>query len=858
GEDKYTYVDTDRLSTIRDPRTSPASTPQLTIRYTFDAWVDKLTDAAGNVTEITYSTVDGKPYTGIDQPEVDGVNNNKAYILDAKRKRVEAIVDAENYGDYRTEQAYKAVASRTRLAEQGLVTSTTDPKDNVTDITYWDDGTGNPKQIDDAAGNETTATYDPGTGQVNLTPLASVTQPGTTSGETRTTSYQQFTSEGKAKKIIDPRGFETTRTFYAASGWMSQTTNPRSFITQYLYDDYGNTTRTTDALSNQSNRIYDNLGRLTTETSPLGLITGYTYDDQGNVLTKTEQGTGINGTYTTSYDYDASSNLIKTTDPRGHVTEYAYDNLNRKEEESYEVDDVQHTRSYTYDAMGRLSSVTNELNQTSETHYDARSKVKYKVNPLQKTTVTYTYDENGNVATVTDAEGRTVTTSYDELNRKTRVEDEQGNYQAWTYNPAGEVETYRDARGETTHYEYDAAGNLTKLTDPKGGVTESTYDKNNNLLTVIDPNLHTTTYTYDALDRRKTTTLHNGEEWEYDYDANGNQLSETTPNGERTVKVYDALNRVTQLTEYGAITRQIDYTYDANSNVLTESSGGNTISYTYDDINRISSVTDRYGKTISYGYDKAGNRTDLTYPADPTYPGNKSISYDYDDANRLKSLTDWLNKKTEYFRNDAGQPTEVVNGNGTKVEYDYDSVGRLTKLINKKANDSVISSHNLTLDEAGNITNAAVNLPLQPALPQSTGTMSYNNNNRILSTGSASFSHDDTGRIIEQDNSGVQTIYNFDINDHITSITRDSTTLSSYGYDLNNNRISQSQNSIETRYVIDPLASLPNVVAETDAQGNVTNYYLYGDGLVSQISAASDSHYYHFDPTGHTLALTDA
>jgi RHS repeat-associated protein len=33
---------------------------------------------------------------------------------------------------------------------------------------------------------------------------------------------------------------------------------------------------------------------------------------------------------------------------------------------------------------------------------------------------------------------------------------------------------------------------------------------------------------------------------------------------------------------------------------------------------------------------------------------------------------------------------------------------------------------------------------------------------------------------------------------------------------------------------------------------------VYGEGLVSQIDASGDSHYYHFDPTGHTLALTDA
>jgi RHS repeat-associated protein len=52
---------------------------------------------------------------------------------------------------------------------------------------------------------------------------------------------------------------------------------------------------------------------------------------------------------------------------------------------------------------------------------------------------------------------------------------------------------------------------------------------------------------------------------------------------------------------------------------------------------------------------------------------------------------------------------------------------------------------------------------------------------------------------------------------------------------------------------------LPDVLAETDASGTVTNYYTYGNGLISKINAASgQEQWYHFDPTGNTLALTDS
>ena len=100
------------------------------------------------------------------------------------------------------------------------------------------------------------------------------------------------------------------------------------------------------------------------------------------------------------------------------------------------------------------------------------------------------------------------------------------------------------------------------------------------------------------------------------------------------------------------------------------------------------------------------------------------------------------------------------------------------------------------------------------------------------------YTYDASGRIVEEDANGVQTIYQFDIEDHISRITRAATTSNQYDDDSNDNRIGQIQNGVETRYVIDPLASLPNVVAETTAQGAISRDHIYGEGLVSQIDTA--------------------
>jgi RHS repeat-associated protein len=877
--DRYTYssISPTFLQSISDARVYPDT--QLDITYTSDPItndlyrVHTLTNADGQTEFIYGSSAEWGVYTGISQPQVDGINHNRVYVLDAERvvKKYDAksAADALASGDIVSTRTYKTAKDNSRFAELGLVTETNDPKNNNTLIDYNDTfGGGKPSQITDALGQNTQANYNTEVG-VNLRPVTSVIQKAAGDGQTDlTTQYQNFISTGQAQLITDAEGSQTSRAFDAGHGLITQLTDTRNNVTQYSYGAYGNIIQTTQVVSTGNivtARTYYNdndptsPGRLKTEVSPLGLVTTYTYDKHGNILSRNESKVADGINYTTYYEYDASDNLIKTTDPKDNITEYTYDNLNRKIQESYKVTIngtlETLTKNYAYDALGRLKTVTNERSQSDQTHYTARSQIEYMVNPLNETTVIYTYDKNGNVETVTDAENRVVTTTYDELNRKTRVTDNLGNYQEWFYNTAGQVASYRDGGGNISFYKYDKVGNLTRLTDPEGGITESTYDGNGNVLTVKDPNLHTTTYVYDELDRRVSTTLNiNGQQWTYTYDANGNVISETTPTGEKTIKEYDALNRVTQLTEQAvdnSITRQISYTYDANNNLLSESSGANTISYTYDEINRVKSVTDQYGQAISYGYDKAGNRTMLTYP------GNKIVSYSFDAADRLDSLTDWLGRTTIYTRNEAGQPLQVTYGNGTKVNYGYDSVGRLNLLQNLKADNSVISSHSMTLDGGGNITEANVTLPLQPVLPESISLLTYDDKNRIQTAGTKSYNHDQTGRIIEEDKDGTQTIYHFDIKDHITSITQGSSTLSSNTYDLNNNRISHVQNGSETRYVMDQLASLPNVVAETDNQGTVLHYYLYGEGLVSQIDANGASHYYHYDTTGHTLALSD-
>lgn len=77
-----------------------------------------------------------------------------------------------------------------------------------------------------------------------------------------------------------------------------------------------------------------------------------------------------------------------------------------------------------------------------------------------------------------------------------------------------------------------------------------------------------------------------------------------------------------------------------------------------------------------------------------------------------------------------------------------------------------------------------------------------------------------------------------------------------YKYDGLGNRVSKTVNSVETRYIVDPLGS--RVLAETNESGTITAYYVYGLGLISKITPSDQAYYYHYDGLGSTVAITDS
>jgi RHS repeat-associated protein len=175
---------------------------------------------------------------------------------------------------------------------------------------------------------------------------------------------------------------------------------------------------------------------------------------------------------------------------------------------------------------------------------------------------------------------------------------------------------------------------------------------------------------------------------------------------------------------------QVDYTEDVNGyrvtavytgNLLTgyTSSRGDRIDITYNSQQRIESITDRVGNTVTFGYDATGaylktiasptiNNT-FSYD-DPdrldvvskiTSGDGSSITYDYDSHGRLHQLTtgqggsltytydsaggqtvtDATGAKSTVLRNDLGQVARTIDALGNVTQYFYDGLGRISRVI---------------------------------------------------------------------------------------------------------------------------------------------------------------------------------
>src|SRR5581483_3576488 len=332
----------------------------------------------------------------------------------------------------------------------GKVTKVTDPNGSVTQYAY-DDSLLRLTQTTDPMGNTTTNTYLPTTME---SVLAFVNPASSTSTVDILTALDGLGRPVISQKRQSPGAstFDTVVTTYDNVGRVASVGQPCLSTTAFAGCSSLATTTT-----------YDALNRPLQVTDPGGGYTKYAYTGRDVLMTRGPAPSGEN-LKKRQFEYDALGRIASVCEitsatgsgpcsqdlgGTGYITQYTYDNPAN----SFALtQNGTQTRSYQYDAIGRLTSESNPENGTTSYTYDALS-----VNPGLCTA----HSSFGDLIQTVDANGNGTCYKWDQLHRMLSIGE--------SYNTSPNASVTPDHC-----FVYDAAiVNGATMSNPKGRLAEA-------------------------------------------------------------------------------------------------------------------------------------------------------------------------------------------------------------------------------------------------------------------------------------------------------------------------------------------------------------------------------------------------
>jgi RHS repeat-associated protein len=466
----------------------------------------------------------------------------------------------------------------------------------------------------------------------------------------------------------------------------------------------GNVKTTTNALGHVTAfDAYDVDGQPLRITDANGVATTMTYDVRGRIKTRTAHA-GSPLAETTSFDYDAAGQIVRTTMPDGSVLRYQYDAAHRLTEIA---DGLGNVTQYTLDAMGnRIKEDTfdpaDRLQRTRRRVFDALNRLYNDIGADGQKSI-FGYDGIGNLKTSTDALGRSSTTTYDPMNRMATLTDAAGGIVRYGYDAKDRLASVKDPIGLTTSYTYDAVGNLVQLSSPDTGITTYAADAAGNTVGSTDARGLAAAYAYDAINRQTLATFTDGSvALEYDDVATGGayakgRLTRVTDASGSTSYLYDPFGRVSRKTQAvgsgaSAKTFVVAYEHLAGRTTSVTYPSGKTLSYGFDTQGRITSIsvagqgvlagatyapfgpvqgwTWANGQVYRRTYDLDGRVATLTVGPDSTAFANGNWTFGYDSLDRLASAALPAGEAFGYAYDANGNRKQETRG-GAATNYGY-------------------------------------------------------------------------------------------------------------------------------------------------------------------------------------------
>jgi len=500
----------------------------------------------------------------------------------------------------------------------------------------------------DSKGQKTFTSY-PSASALNFT-----TTPATAGIAGSTSSYDALGRLIQARQDSE-LGVLTTSTAYL-SGARQQVTDPKGKVTTTSY------------------QVFDqpSYNAVTKVQAPENLTQVITRDLYGNPLSIRQSGLYATQSVdvTKTLTYDSYHRLCRTSEPESGSAVMAYDNANNL---AWSAEGL----AITGTGCGQEQVTTGKTTRT----YDAMNRLWELTPPAGTQGTVYTYDALGNPKTA-ESGISTWSATYNKRGQLTGESLQLTGQSAWAIGYAhdayGSVSLVHYPDGENVNYAPDALGRATKVGSyasnityyPDGQVAHFDYGNGAAYVMVRSVRQLVSDFSYVMGSVTQLSEV-------LTYDANGNitKINDWTndlSDGPRTkIFDYDALNRLSSAQANGLWGTE-SYTYDPLNNLRTRVTGGQTLTYNYNTLNQLVSISGGTGST--FVYDNRGNvinknganlvfdqKNQLTQ-----IPGYGAYAYDAAGRRVMKTPVGG-GSPTYYFYNQAGQLLYQVDGATSKT-----------------------------------------------------------------------------------------------------------------------------------------------------------------------------------------------
>ncbi len=530
----------------------------------------------------------------------------------------------------------------------GRIVRLTDPAGRVT--TYDYDATGELlTTVTEPGGRVWHYGYRPATGGPADLALTSITLPDGTHRHFDYDATGRFSSRS-ADGGVEPFsfGFETQARM--------TTTNGSGSTSLVAFNETGRLIGTSDSSGSWGWVTLDDAANVTRVVGPDGAQASLTYGAFGELASLVDPLAGeafLRRRYTT-----AGGVFVRgLVDPKTNASAFEFGS--RNEVTALGLPDGSRWELVS-DGTGEVTSVRNRRGQTIHYEHNARGQLVRKDLP-GGVAILYDYDSAGRLTGVTGPEG-TYTLQYDAREFVTRLSEPGGRFVAWEHDDAGKRTRRTTSDGSVVTWSWDAAGRLSEVRDGGGTLlSRYSYDAAGRLARQDRGNGAFTTWAYDASGRTREIA-HRApdgtvqDSLTYERDLSGNPVRLTSPAGETTWS-WDALGRLVGAVEPSG--RSVTYRYDAAGNRTEVFDGGATTSYS---TNALNQATSAGGATFSYDAD--GN---LVTRADAT----GTTTYEWDAEGHLVRVVHPTAGVFEYTYDALGRvATEVRGATTTRLLYD--------------------------------------------------------------------------------------------------------------------------------------------------------------------------------------------